>query len=126
MRISDWSSDVCSSDLLVFPRRREPRVASLFAANSGLPLSREHCAHVRHRFVDMIEGTSAARTALDAGRPALIWQRTVEDRQTPVAAALKLIEPWRGDFLLESVEGGAVRGRYSLLGLAPEIGRAHV
>src|SRR3546814_15517586 len=91
MRISDWSSDVCSSDLpartdmgsrfLVFPRRREPRVASLFAANSGLPLSREHCAHVRHRFVDMIEGTSAARTALDAGRPALIWQRTVEDRQ---------------------------------------------
>src|SRR3546814_2870748 len=43
------------SRFLVFPRRREPRVASLFAANSGLPLSREHCAHVRHRFVDMIE-----------------------------------------------------------------------
>ena len=39
----------------------------------------------------------------------------------PVAAALKLIEPGRGDFLLESVEGGAVRGRHSLLGLAPDL-----
>src|SRR3546814_8874700 len=120
MRISDWSSDVCSSDLLVFPRRREPRVASLFAANSGLPLSREHCANVRQRFVDVIEGTSTARTALDAGRPSLIWQRTVEARQTPVSAALNLIEPGRGDFPPESVEGGAVRGRYSLLCTAPD------
>ncbi|HVJ00038.1 MAG TPA: anthranilate synthase component I [Sphingomonas sp.] len=69
----------------------------------------------------MIDGTDSARAALAAGRPALVWQRTVEDRQTPVAAALKLIEPGRGDFLLESVEGGAVRGRYSLLGLAPDL-----
>ncbi len=43
------------------------------------------------------------------------------DTQTPVGAALKLIEPERGDFLLESVEGGAVRGRYSLLGLDPDL-----
>jgi anthranilate synthase component 1 len=38
-----------------------------------------------------------------------------------VGAALKLIEPGRGDFLLESVEGGSVRGRYSLLGLDPDL-----
>ncbi len=31
------------------------------------------------------------------------------------------MEPQRGDFLLESVEGGAVRGRYSLLGLDPDL-----
>jgi len=43
------------------------------------------------------------------------------DTQTPVGAALKLFEPERGDFLLESVEGGEVRGRYSLLGLAPDL-----
>jgi anthranilate synthase component 1 len=50
----------------------------------------------------------------------------VADTETPVGAALKLIEPGRGDFLLESVEGGAVRGRYSLLGLDPDlIFRAH-
>ena len=38
-----------------------------------------------------------------------------------MGAALKLIEPGRGDFLLESVEGGEVRGRYSLLGLDPDL-----
>jgi anthranilate synthase component I len=45
----------------------------------------------------------------------------VADTETPVAAALKLIEPGRGDFLLESVEGGATRGRHSLIGLAPDL-----
>ncbi|WP_375398297.1 anthranilate synthase component I family protein [uncultured Sphingomonas sp.] len=69
----------------------------------------------------MIEGAEAARTALAAGRPALVWRRQVADTETPVAAALKLIEPGRGDFLLESVEGGAIRGRHSLIGLAPDL-----
>ncbi len=63
----------------------------------------------------------AALTALAAGRPALVWRRRIADTETPVAAALKLIEPGRGDFLLESVEGGAVRGRHSLIGLAPDL-----
>ena len=45
----------------------------------------------------------------------------VADTETPVGAACKLIEPGRGDFLLESVEGGEVRGRYSLLGLDPDL-----
>ncbi len=68
-----------------------------------------------------IEGIDAARAALAEGRPALVWTTRVADTETPVAAALKLIEPGRGDFLLESVEGGSVRGRYSLLGLAPDL-----
>ena len=56
----------------------------------------------------------------------LLWRRQVADTETPVAAALKLIEPGRGDFLLESVEGGATRGRHSLIGLAPDlVFRAH-
>ena len=50
-----------------------------------------------------------------------MWRRVVADTETPVGAALKLIEPERGDFLLESVEGGEVRGRYSLLGLDPDL-----
>ncbi len=69
----------------------------------------------------MNEGDGAAREALKAGRPALLWTRLVADTETPVAAALKLIEPGRGDFLLESVEGGSVRGRHSLIGLAPDL-----
>ena len=66
-------------------------------------------------------GVDAARAALAAGRPALLWHRQSADTETPVAAALKLIEPGRGDFLLESVEGGAIRGRHSLIGLAPDL-----
>ncbi|OYY68980.1 anthranilate synthase component I family protein [Sphingomonas sp. 28-63-12] len=73
-----------------------------------------------------IEGIELASTALAAGRPALLWHRQIADTETPVAAALKLIEPGRGDFLLESVEGGSVRGRHSLIGLAPDLMfRAH-
>ncbi|MFL9842198.1 anthranilate synthase component I [Sphingomonas sp. ST-64] len=68
-----------------------------------------------------IEGIDAARAALAAGKPALVWRRQLADTDTPVAAALKLIEPGRGDFLLESVEGGAVRGRHSMIGLAPDL-----
>jgi anthranilate synthase component 1 len=69
---------------------------------------------------------SDALAALAAGRPAFVWRCQVADTETPVAAALKLIEPGRGDFLLESVEGGATRGRHSLIGLAPDlVFRAH-
>ena len=63
---------------------------------------------------------SAAR-ALSEGKPALVWRKIIADTETPVGAAAKLIEPERGDFLLESVEGGEVRGRYSLLGLDPDL-----
>jgi len=63
----------------------------------------------------------AALAALALGRPALVWRRLIADTETPVGAALKLIVSGRGDFLLESVEGGEVRGRYSLLGLDPDL-----
>jgi len=66
-------------------------------------------------------GTEAARAALDSGKPALIWRRQVADTETPVSAALKLMEEGRGDYLLESVEGGETRGRHSMIGLAPDL-----
>ena len=69
----------------------------------------------------MAENHEAARAALEAGRPALVWRRLIADTETPVGAGLKLIVPGRGDFLLESVEGGEVRGRYSLLGIDPDL-----
>ena len=63
---------------------------------------------------------------LAQGKPALLWRRLVADTETPVGAALKLFEDGRGDFLLESVEGGDTRGRYSLVGLDPDlVFRAH-
>ncbi|SCW41460.1 anthranilate synthase component 1 [Sphingobium faniae] len=67
------------------------------------------------------DGIATARAALAQGRSALVWRRQIADTDTPISAALKLFEADRGDFLLESVEGGAVRGRYSLIGLAPDL-----
>jgi anthranilate synthase component 1 len=64
---------------------------------------------------------SDAAARLAAGRPAALVRRLIADTETPVGAAARLIEPGRGDFLLESVEGGEVRGRYSLLGLDPDL-----
>jgi anthranilate synthase component 1 len=63
----------------------------------------------------------ALAACLNEGRSALYWHRQVADIDTPISAALKLMEPERGDFILESVEGGAVRGRYSIIGLAPDL-----
>nr|WP_285711225.1 chorismate-binding protein [Erythrobacter sp. COR-2] len=69
----------------------------------------------------MPENAPAAIASLAAGRPSLVWRRIIADSDTPVGAARRLIVPGRGDFLLESVEGGEVRGRYSLLGLDPDL-----
>ena len=55
------------------------------------------------------ENGAAALAALAAGKPALVWRKLIADTETPVGAALKLMQPGRGDFLLESVEGGEVR-----------------
>lgn len=62
-----------------------------------------------------------AIAALESGRPTLIWRQQLADLDTPIGAALKLVEPGRGDFILESVEGGNVRGRYTYIGLAPDL-----
>jgi len=67
------------------------------------------------------ERNEPAVAALRSGRPALVWRKLVADTETPVGGALKLFESGRGDFLLESVEGGETRGRYSLIGLDPDL-----
>jgi len=59
--------------------------------------------------------------AYDAGRPQVVWTTLVADVETPVSAMLKLAAGRPNSFLLESVEGGATRGRYSLIGLLPDL-----
>ncbi len=54
-------------------------------------------------------------------RPQVVWTELVADLETPVSAMLKLAAGQRYSFLLESVEGGAVRGRYSVLGFDPDL-----
>src|SRR5215469_11537609 len=61
----------------------------------------------------------AARYA--GGVPQVVWTTLVADLETPVSAFLKIAGCRPMSFLLESVEGGAVRGRYSIIGLEPEL-----
>ena len=55
------------------------------------------------------------------GRAQVVWATLVADLETPVAAMMKLGEGQQYGFLLESIEGGAVRGRYSYIGLKPDL-----
>ncbi|MCX7359886.1 MAG: anthranilate synthase component I [Alphaproteobacteria bacterium] len=47
--------------------------------------------------------------------------KRVSDLETPVSAMLKLGADKPGSFLLESVQGGDFRGRYSIIGLKPDL-----
>lgn len=57
----------------------------------------------------------------EAGRAQIVFQRIVADLETPVGAYLKLSEGRHNTFLLESVQDGATRGRYSMIGFDPDI-----
>jgi anthranilate synthase component 1 len=54
-----------------------------------------------------------------AGRAQVVSTTLVADLETPVSAMLKLADGLPNSFLLDSVEGGAVRARYSIIGLIP-------
>jgi anthranilate synthase component 1 len=69
-----------------------------------------------------IEPAAAAFAQIYAdGRPQVVWTTLVADLETPVSAFLKLATRRPLSFLLESVEGGATRGRYSVIGLDPDV-----
>ena len=55
------------------------------------------------------------------GEAQVVSNTIVADLDTPVSAYLKLAADEPYSFLLESVEGGEVRGRYSIIGLRPDI-----
>lgn len=57
----------------------------------------------------------------DRGDAQVVWTTLVADLETPVSAFLKIAGGKPMSFLLESVEGGAVRGRYSIIGLEPDL-----
>ncbi|MFC5344443.1 anthranilate synthase component I [Brevundimonas staleyi] len=58
---------------------------------------------------------------LTDGRPQVVVRRIVDDLETPVSAYLKVGWGRPHAFLLESVEGGALNGRYSFITLEPDV-----
>jgi anthranilate synthase component 1 len=71
----------------------------------------------------MIPATSfeSFQPLYDQGRGQLLWTKLVADLETPVSAMLKLADGKPNSFLLESVEDGTQRGRYSFIGLKPDV-----
>jgi anthranilate synthase component 1 len=63
----------------------------------------------------------AFAAAYDRGAPQVVWRRIVDDLETPVSAFLKIGRDRPYAFLFESVEGGAWRGRYSVVALNPDL-----
>ena len=57
----------------------------------------------------------------DSGQPQIVWTEIVADIETAVSLMLKLTDADRMSFVLESVTGGEVRGRYSVIGWAPDL-----
>ena len=57
----------------------------------------------------------------EQGKSQLVWTTVPADLDTPVSAMLRLMDAEKPCFLLESVEKGEIRGRYSVIGLMPDL-----
>lgn len=71
--------------------------------------------------MSQIDDDLAFEGRYSAGRPFLWSETVIADLDTPVSAYLKLATDEAYACLLESVEGGETRGRYSTIGLAPDL-----
>ena len=57
----------------------------------------------------------------EAGQNQVVHARLAADLDTPVSLMLKLTGAAKDAFMLESVTGGEVRGRYSIIGMKPDL-----
>src|SRR5947207_12472130 len=64
---------------------------------------------------------SAFAERYQRGEAQVAWTTLVADLKTPVSAFLKSAAAKPMSFLMESVEGGSTRGRYSIIGLEPDL-----
>ena len=55
------------------------------------------------------------------GKNQIVYARLAADLDTPVSLMLKLTGAQKDAFMLESVTGGEVRGRYSIIGMKPDL-----
>jgi len=61
------------------------------------------------------------KAGYEAGENQIVFTRLTADLDTPVSLMLKLTGAGKHAFLLESVTGGEVRGRYSIVGMKPDL-----
>ena len=59
--------------------------------------------------------------AYEAGENQIVYARLAADLDTPVSLMLRLNGAAENAFMLESVTGGEIRGRYSIIGMKPDL-----
>ena len=57
----------------------------------------------------------------EEGNAQVVFTKLIADLETPVSAMIKPVKGAPDSFLLESVEDGSIRGRYSFLGMKPDL-----
>src|SRR4029453_16680665 len=72
-------------------------------------------------FMEISPGFSTFAREYESGRGKAVFLRLVADLETPVSVFLKLADGKDNSFLLESVQGGEARGRYSIIGFNPDL-----
>src|SRR3546814_3234720 len=117
MRISDWSSDVCSSDLradmdLVSISRLMPRLAVIDVKAPDNALFRLAGTEIEHHFGERLTGRSyisMVPAERQQRRGELLWRIATQ----PCAVVQHVACDWRS-------------GRHGVMEVFGEIGRAHV
>jgi len=71
--------------------------------------------------MDLVPSFDEFARAYDAGENQVVYARLAADLDTPVSLMLKLTGAHKDAFMLESVTGGEVRGRYSIIGMKPDL-----
>ena len=51
----------------------------------------------------------------------ILSNKLIADLETPISSLIKLMPKQKYSFLLESVEGGDQRGRFSFIGINPDV-----
>ena len=69
----------------------------------------------------LIPSFEAFEAAYASGQNQIVYTRLAADLDTPVSLMLKLTGAQKDAFMLESVTGGEVRGRYSIIGMKPDL-----
>ena len=72
-------------------------------------------------FPDIFPAPEAFAAQSESQASGILHTKLIADLETPVAAMLKLMGEDEPCFLLESVVGGETRGRYSIIGLKPDL-----
>ncbi|WP_118132465.1 anthranilate synthase component I [Oceanicella sp. SM1341] len=71
--------------------------------------------------MELFPGYPAFEPRHAAGENQVLWTVLPADLDTPVSLMLKLAAGRKDTFILESVTGGEIRGRYSIIGMKPDL-----